>query len=380
MTALANEASLQEFPPLSPQVKLLEFQLKAAREKKQFGDAIRITNMMNLHTTKARELEEAEGKENSRQCALLKAEIKMLPTTPEEFDLYKAARDKDIAARTRMEALRSSAKGRQLGEELLKRAEKGDEDRVKKSLALGANVKVQTEHGWTALMKASLHGHHTIVKLLLDAGADVNHKGILHGETAFATAASNQDLPVLRALIAGGADINQGNMRGSTPLIEAADVGNPEIVKVLIDLDADVNHKGRAGWTALMKACYHGHTDIASMLVGAGANVQDHDELGNTALMFSAQEGHADAVRLLVEAGADLNHQSDSKATAVMKAAFANHTEVLKFLLGAGAQLHQTCADDETVRDKVMKFKLRGWEEALHLIDQHLALSGCASL
>ena len=40
----------------------------------------------------------------------------------------------------------------------------------------GANLDIQNEYGWTALMRATMENHIDIVRYLLDKGADVNMK------------------------------------------------------------------------------------------------------------------------------------------------------------------------------------------------------------
>ncbi|CAB4135840.1 ANK domain containing protein [uncultured Caudovirales phage] len=47
---------------------------------------------------------------------------------------------------------------------------------IKKAIKEGADVNIQDDYGWTALMQASKRGYFEIAELLLEAGADRNIK------------------------------------------------------------------------------------------------------------------------------------------------------------------------------------------------------------
>jgi ankyrin repeat protein len=73
----------------------------------------------------------------------------------------------------------------------------------------------------------------------------------------------------LRALVDGGADVNQADEFGWTPLMRAALNGRLETVKGLVDAHADLNVKATNGRTALVMA--RGQDDIIEFLKTAGA-------------------------------------------------------------------------------------------------------------
>ena len=52
----------------------------------------------------------------------------------------------------------------------------GNEEIVKELINAGADVNIEDERGWTALMYASDNGHIEIVKKLIQADVDVNKK------------------------------------------------------------------------------------------------------------------------------------------------------------------------------------------------------------
>ena len=79
-------------------------------------------------------------------------------------------------------------------------------------------------------------------------------------------AASNGDLPSLRALLAAGADVNAANKSGQTALMVAAVMGHGEIVVSLIEAGADPHLRDRLGLTALEWATRRGFPEVSRLL------------------------------------------------------------------------------------------------------------------
>ncbi|KAF8418071.1 Glycerophosphoryl diester phosphodiesterase family-domain-containing protein [Tirmania nivea] len=106
----------------------------------------------------------------------------------------------------------------------------------------------------------------TIVKLLVDAGVDVNYQDE-HGETALHTAARLGHVECMRNLIAGGADIEVAeNSYGWTPIFIAAVEGQLSALEVLVEEGAEVTKLDSSGWTAIEHAALRGHIEVARRL------------------------------------------------------------------------------------------------------------------
>jgi len=156
------------------------------------------------------------------------------------------------------------------------------------------------------------------------------------GLTALVFASREGDIESARALLDGGARINQTTEYGWTPLLTAVNNRNYALAKLLIDRGADVNLANKGGWTPLYLATDNrnieggdypvpqpdlDHLDIIRALLQHGANpnarVRDNTltrtiftmqwffEDGATAFVRAAQSSDTELMKLLLEYHAD---------------------------------------------------------------------------
>jgi uncharacterized protein len=116
--------------------------------------------------------------------------------------------------------------------------------------------------GSTALMRAARAGDFAVMKLLLQKGADPKLT-TKDGNTALMLAAGigyrdkstkgteSDALEAVKLAITAGLDITQANTRGETPLHGAAFRGADTIVQFLVDKGADLNLISKQGFTPL---------------------------------------------------------------------------------------------------------------------------------
>jgi len=140
------------------------------------------------------------------------------------------------------------------------------------------NIDIVDSIGYTALLYAARDGLFDLVKMLIDAGADIN----IENWSGYASSS------------------------GSTALINAARGGHLDIVRVLIKAGANIDFMGRDGDTALMIAARAGNIEVAKALLDAGADVNIADRYGNTALSYARKNGLEDIDRILTEHGGRL--------------------------------------------------------------------------
>ena len=83
----------------------------------------------------------------------------------------------------------------------------------------------------------------SIVKLLIDHGADVDYEDSYNTRTPLLIAISKKSLKVVELLVEKGADVNLLAGAESGPLKRAVECNQIEIARLLIYKDADVNLK-----------------------------------------------------------------------------------------------------------------------------------------
>ena len=98
----------------------------------------------------------------------------------------------------------------------------------------GVDPKAVTRNGATAYALACSKGHAEVIELFIEAGEDPN--AVLTGEPAIMKVARAGNAAAVRVLLEAGADVNVAEPdRGQTALMWAASAGNAEAVEVLLE-------------------------------------------------------------------------------------------------------------------------------------------------
>lgn len=220
------------------------------------------------------------------------------------------------------------------------------------------------------------------VKVLLDAGADVNQV-TGYGWSPLLVATQNRYYKLGAYLIGRGADVNLANKGGWTPLYLATDNRNIEsgdypvrkpdmdhldFIKLLLDKGANVNARMKDstetrtvftnqwldenGATAFLRASQSGDIVLMKLLLAHGADPKIDTVLHVTALQVAAGIGWVEgityewspdstreAVKMLLDLGLDPNAQADTGRTALHGAAHKGRTDVIQLLVDHGARL-----------------------------------------
>jgi uncharacterized protein len=152
---------------------------------------------------------------------------------------------------------------------LMKAVQKNDVARAATLIAEGANVDELDPNGDAPLVMAAYLGHSEIVKLLLDAGADVKAVDPGMKATALHAAAYAGRTEAARLLIQHGIDIDkQGPKNGYTALHDAIWENNIETAQVIIEAGADLTLKSHNGETPLDFARTKHRREIVAMIEG----------------------------------------------------------------------------------------------------------------
>jgi ankyrin repeat protein len=120
------------------------------------------------------------------------------------------------------------------------------------------------------------------------------------GQTPFLRAALSGDTTIMRFLLEHGADPSIATQGGTTPLMAAAGVNWTvaqtytaskeallEAVKICLEKGADVNATNSMGLTAVMGAANRGSDDIIKFLVERGAKLDVKDAVGRTPVTWA---------------------------------------------------------------------------------------------
>lgn len=150
-----------------------------------------------------------------------------------------------------------------------------------------------------------------------------------------------QDLALLRALIAKGADINRVHA-GLTPLIAATRdsyQGRPDVVMTLLTNGADPHCVDAEGNTPLHFAVRAAEPTVAALLCDASAPIDAVNREGYTPLAIAGSLGRTDLVRFLLERRADLHVDGAVPALIAAASSADDNTDIVKLLLKRGARV-----------------------------------------
>jgi ankyrin repeat protein len=220
---------------------------------------------------------------------------------------------------------------------------------VKVLLDAGANVNQTTNYGWSPLLVATQNRYYKLGAYLLERGADPNlaHKG---GWVPLYLATDNRNIE-----------------NGDYP-VRRGDMDHLEFIKLLLDKGANVNARVKDstetrtvftnqwldenGATAFLRASQSGDIELMKLLLSRGADPKINTVLNVSALHVAAGIGWVEgityewspaatfeAVKMLIDLGLDVNLQADTGRTAMHGAAHKGRSDVVQLLFDRGARV-----------------------------------------
>jgi ankyrin repeat protein len=154
----------------------------------------------------------------------------------------------------------------------------------------GANLSATNRFGATPLLCAvgCSHSSEAMVRLLLDAGADIFASCGCWG-TVLYRAAKYGTASTVQLLLQRGAVAAIAKPDGDTPLHGAASQGSAATVRLLLEASLNIEATDNMGETPLHRATYYGNAENVEALLRWGANVGATDRLGYTPLHLAVK-------------------------------------------------------------------------------------------
>ena len=163
-----------------------------------------------------------------------------------------------------------------------------------------SGVDVGSSRGDTALMGVSRRGNEPAVDILLAYQANPNVADTQDGNTPLRLAAEKNYVSIVVKLLQSGALPDTVDKLGNSAVILAALWGQTEAVRALHAGGANINLRGAGGLTALMWAVFWHKYDTVRVLLELGADTSIVADNGNTVLTWAAWRGDVDLVQLVL--------------------------------------------------------------------------------
>lgn len=185
-------------------------------------------------------------------------------------------------------------------------------------------------------------------------------------------AAHRGDVPEIRRLAAGGANVNARDSYGRTPLHVATFARQREAIRALAAAGANLGLLENDRYDAVTIAAVANDEETLRVLLALGASAKlVTSRYDGTALIAAAHLGHAGVVKQLIAAGAPLDHVNNLHWTALIEAIVLGdggprHIETVRALVAAGAS---TQLADRSGRTPLQLARSRGYREMVAILE-----------
>jgi ankyrin repeat protein len=293
------------------------------------------------------------------------------------------------------------------GTGLIRAADRGHVEIIQELLKTDIDVNHVNRLGWTALLEAIILGdggprHTEVVRLLVEAGADVNladssrvtplahaqqrvydeigailrRAGARHAQNAgesivdeaLIQAVKSRDYPYLDKAVRSGQTLDVIGSDGKSALLTATARRDTTMVQWLLEHGADVDFYDPTydiiDKTAFLYASAHGFNDFLEILIPYTPNVSIRNGYGGNGLIPAAEKGHVDTVKLLLEkTDVDVNFVNYLSWTALLEVAIfgednQTYREIVRLLLQHGADPGIPDKDGVTAQDHARRRSL----------------------
>lgn len=258
----------------------------------------------------------------------------------------------------------------------------GDIGVAKALIDAGADIHAETgDNDRHSVLRVALqfsNGKADMVKLVLAAGADTQHKSRENqkddaitdrefartrcrevqdavGEAAkkfdLIAAAAAGDAAEAERLLKAGAPPDVIGCERMTPLFLACRNGHAEVVRLLLSYKADLNLVPEGEYSMLFQAVCARSAEAVAALCAAGAPVEALETCHDTALSMACHNGDVLTVKALLCAGADPNRDDGFDKPMIFAAVHSNCAETVEAMAKGGAKVNISLSDGYTPLD-----------------------------
>ena len=168
----------------------------------------------------------------------------------------------------------------------------------------------QDNDGYTPLHLSVINGHPRTTETLLEAehwrGSNAVRKHMSRLSDVLILAVRANFVVIVKLLVDAGLDLNYQDDQGETALHVAARLGRVDCANILLNGSASQTADAEIaeytyGWTPLFISCVEGRLDVARVLIESGVDVDRPDTSGWTAKEHAALRGHMDVANALAD-------------------------------------------------------------------------------
>lgn len=214
------------------------------------------------------------------------------------------------------------------------------------------DVNQENKRGRRPIWISALKGNAEIADMLLNVRGtecDVNFTDPDSGTTPLYRAILSKSVAVVKLLIDAKADVNMRKMglgiKAEPPLIKAVQLDNLDIVKLLINALCKIQATTEDGFNALFFAVAYRRYQIAEFLLENNIKIHAKSNTGITAMTVAIEHHNPAMVKMLIEWGYKLDKRYKWKETPLSQAINLHSEECAMTLIQQGCNLSKKRGD-----------------------------------